>query len=76
MKLLSQTLKIGEMLVQAEQLTEDQLQDALRRQKSSQKRLGELLVEEGMVEETTVLHCLAEHLDLPNLLLNIGERQS
>ena len=50
MKLLSQTLKIGQMLVQAGQLTEEQLTEALRRQKSSHKRLGELLVEEDMVD--------------------------
>ena len=72
MKLLSQTLKIGEMLVQAEQLTKEKLAEALRRQKSSHKRLGELLVEEGMVEETTMLNCLAEHLDLPAVKLRPG----
>ena len=72
MKLLSQPLKIGEMLVQAEQLTEDQLAETLRRQKSSRKRLGELLVEEGIADETAVLHCLAEHLGLPAVKLRPG----
>jgi type IV pilus assembly protein PilB len=72
MKLISQTLKIGQMLLQSGELSEEQLQEALRRQKSSQKRLGELLVEEGMVEETAVLNCLANHLGLPAVKLRPG----
>lgn len=72
MKLLSQSLKIGEVLVQDKHLTDAQLQEALRRQKSSKKRFGELLVEEGIVEETTMLNCLAEHLGLPAVKLRPG----
>ncbi|MBN1844379.1 MAG: Flp pilus assembly complex ATPase component TadA [Sedimentisphaerales bacterium] len=72
MKLLSQTIRMGQMLVQAGHLTEEQLAEALRRQKSSSKRLGELLVEEQLVSEAVVLQSLSEHLGLPAVKLRPG----
>jgi len=72
MKLLSQAIKIGQMLVQDGHLTDEQLAQALKRQKTSKKRLGELLVEQDMVSEAVVLDSLSRRLDLPSVQLRPG----
>ncbi|KPK78241.1 MAG: hypothetical protein AMJ79_00070 [Phycisphaerae bacterium SM23_30] len=72
MKLLSQTIKIGQILIQQGHLTEGQLQEALKRQKNTRKKLGELLVEEKIVEESVMLECLSERLGLPAVKLRPG----
>jgi chitinase len=43
-------LRLGEILVSADIISRGQLDDALRKQNSSQKKLGEVLVEEGYAE--------------------------
>ena len=72
MKLLSKTLRLGEMLLQAGHLSEEQLAQALARQKKTRRRLGEVLVETGLVDEHVVLTCLSEHLGLPWVKLRPG----
>ncbi len=72
MKLLSQAIRIGQMLVQEGHLDEEQLTAVLARQKSSGKKLGELLVEQQIVPETAVLECLSERLGLPAVQLRVG----
>jgi len=72
MKLLSQAIKLGQMLIQDGHLTEDQLEQALNRQKGSRRKLGELLVEEGIVDESVVLDCLSQRLGLPAVKLRPG----
>ena len=60
------------MLVQEGHLSEEQLNAVLARQKSSGKKLGELLVEQQIVSETAVLECLSKRLGLPAVQLRVG----
>ena len=72
MKLLSQSIKLGQMLVQAGHLSEEQLQQALGWQKKSRMKLGELLVEKKLVDSSAVLDSLSESLGLPAVKLRPG----
>lgn len=51
-------LRLGELLITAGHITRDQLDDALYKQKLSQKRLGEILVEEGYAHPHHIKHGL------------------
>ena len=55
---------LGEILVERQHLTSDQLTEALLQQRDSGKRLGALLVELGVVDERILADALAEHFDL------------
>jgi len=72
MKLLSQAIRLGQMLIQEGHLSAEQLEAALLRQKSSRKKLGELLVEEKIVDEEAVLNGLSRRLGLPYVRLRPG----
>jgi hypothetical protein len=47
-------LRLGELLVSAKYITREQLEDALRCQKGTNKKLGEVLVENGSVDLKTI----------------------
>jgi type IV pilus assembly protein PilB len=65
--------KLGEMLVERGKLTPDQLEDALERhQRSSGKRLGQLLIELELITEKDLVECLAAQLGLPHVWLRKG----
>jgi len=53
------TKRLGELLVEEEMLTKGQLLEALERQKTSHKSLGDTLVELGYLSEETLYHFLA-----------------
>jgi type IV pilus assembly protein PilB len=53
------TKRLGELLVEEEMLTKGQLLEALERQKTSHKSLGDTLVEMGCLSEETLYHFLA-----------------
>jgi len=72
MKLLSKALKLGQMLIDEGHLTEEQLNATLLRQKTSKKKLGELLVAERMIDEEVVLEVLSKRLGLPSVRLQPG----
>jgi len=59
------SFRLGEILVASNYITREQLEDALDRQKLSQKKLGEVLVEAGYVE----LHHVDHGLRLQKMLL-------
>lgn len=65
-------IPIGEVLKEYGYITEEQLQQALTKQKESQvkQRLGEVLVSLGYVTEHQVLKALGERLQLPLYDLN------
>jgi len=71
-KLLNQSLKLGQQLVHSGHLSEEQLEATLARQKTTHKKLGELLVEDRLVEESVILNCLSEALGLPSVRLRPG----
>lgn len=62
--------RLGDMLVTAGVLTEDQLEWALGRQKESYQRLGELLLEAKMVSDDDITEARALQLDMPYVQLN------
>ena len=63
----SQGKNLGDILVEAKMITENQLHDALSYQQGEGKgrRLGEILVERELVTEEDLLKALALQLDLP-----------
>jgi len=65
MSALRQKVRIGDLLVQNKVITEDQLQLALQKQKSSGMRLGRTLVSMGYVQEDKFLEFLSEQLNIP-----------
>jgi len=58
-------LRLGDLLVQNDVITEEQLQTALREQKNSGRKLGKTLVDLGYVDEDTILNMLSRQLNLP-----------
>ncbi|WP_372988102.1 GspE/PulE family protein [Marinobacter sp.] len=58
-------LRLGDLLVQNDVISEEQLQTALREQKNSGRKLGKTLVDLGYVDEDTILNMLSRQLDLP-----------
>ena len=53
--------KLGEMLVDAGLLTNDQLQQALAGQRGSGLKLGQYLVREGVIREDQVIDQISQH---------------
>ena len=62
---MKQRIRIGDLLVKKQLITEDQLNVALNEQKKRRQRLGKLLVDLGFVEEDDLLNLLAEQLQIP-----------
>ncbi len=63
---------VGEVLVGEGHLTHDQLEQALIEQKTSGKKIGELLVTSGVVSESVLLHSLARCLGVKGVRLRHG----
>ncbi|MBD5533262.1 MAG: Flp pilus assembly complex ATPase component TadA [Lachnospiraceae bacterium] len=61
---LRKKIRIGDMLVDAGVITPDDLQRGLELQKKSGRKLGETLVEEGIVSDETLATLLAEQLGM------------
>jgi len=72
MKLLSQAIKLGQLLVQEGHVSQEDLEKVLSQQKTSRKKLGELLVAQKLVDEDVVLECLSKRLGLPAVKLRAG----
>lgn len=69
-------IRIGDVLLKAGVITEEQLQTALSRQKGSGRKLGETLIDEGLVSEEEIARALSEqlHMDIIDLQnVNIAE---
>jgi MSHA biogenesis protein MshE len=65
MTVRTQKLRIGDLLVQNAVISEDQLQQALQKQKTTGLRLGRTLINMGFVEEDQFLGFLSEQLRIP-----------
>ncbi len=61
---------LGEILVERNTLTPDQLREAIERQQRSRKRLGELLMELGFADADSVLEGLSAQLGVPPTRVN------
>ena len=62
---LQQNLKIGGMLLEQGLITEAQLNEALAAQKFSNRRLGEILIDKGIIEDHQLLAILSRVYHLP-----------
>ncbi|MEZ5246325.1 MAG: ATPase, T2SS/T4P/T4SS family [Acidimicrobiales bacterium] len=62
--------RLGEILVDLELVTEEELSRALATQRVQGKRLGEVLLEEGLIPPTGLLRALAEQFGLDYLELD------
>ena len=64
------TLKIGELLLYAGKITSGQLKEVLNIQKSSNKKLGEILVDLEYVSQQDIVEVLEYQLGFPRIDLN------
>ena len=62
-------LKLGEMLVKAALIDQEQLQEALNAQKQSGEKLGYVLVQLGYVKEDEITQLLSEQYGVPSINL-------
>lgn len=78
-------VRLGELLVEAQIITREQLDEVLALQKTDSRRLGTLLSELGLVTETQVTQILSQqlavpwvslyHIDFSRQLLNLVPRE-
>lgn len=61
--------KLGDLLVQTGNLSEESLQSVLAEQRSSKKRLGEILVEKRLLSERQLAEVLSRQLKIPLISL-------
>lgn len=65
MEIVKQKIRIGDLLIQDEVITEQQLQNALEQQNESGHRIGRVLVDLGYIEEEEFLNFLSRQLQIP-----------
>lgn len=62
---VSKKIRLGDILVNQQYITADQLKEALARQKESKQRLGDCLVSMGLVSEDEIAKALEAQLGIP-----------
>lgn len=65
-------LRLGERLIEAGLLSEEELNSALQQQTEKKRFLGELLVELGLINEADLLPYLGEQMNCPTVKLREG----
>jgi len=63
-------IRLGDLLVQNEVITEDQLMTALSEQKKTGSKLGKALLDLGYIEEDSLLRFLSRQLGIPFIQLS------
>jgi MSHA biogenesis protein MshE len=63
-------MRLGDLLIQANIITDDQLQLALQQQRHTGRKLGATLIDLGFISELPLLTFLARQLDVPFFDLN------
>lgn len=63
-------LRIGQILINSGDITEDQLDEVLLKQKTSKKRVADILIEDGVVTEQQVCKALEKQLFIPYIDLD------
>lgn len=66
----NQKKRIGDMLIEEQLITEEQLQEALTVSQESKKKIGEVLVESGVVTEDGIAQALSRQLNYDIVSLN------
>jgi len=64
--------KLGRLLIEAEKISEEQLESALARQQETGSRLGQALVDMGLVTEKDIVEMLGTQLGVPHVWLRKG----
>ena len=64
--------KLGEILVHYKIITPEQLEEGLKIQKNSEKRIGKILIDLGRVTQDEINWVLGKQLSLPYVQVNIG----
>ena len=67
---MTKKIRIGDKLVQYGYITDEQLQKALSLQKGTGKRIGEILIEQGLITAELLTNVLTELLNVENIDLN------
>ncbi len=62
-------LRLGDLLLKAQLITQDQLTKALEEQRSLGGRLGEVLMRLGFVSEEDIIECLSHQFGVPSINL-------
>ncbi len=70
---MNQKLKLGELLVNEDVITAEELESALQKQKEYSLPLGETLIKTGLVTENTLLKILGKHLNFEYLNISEGD---
>ena len=65
-----QKKRIGDMLLEAGIITQEQLEDALEKNKTAHKKIGEMLVDLGYATEEAIGEGLATQLNIPFISLH------
>jgi type IV pilus assembly protein PilB len=63
------SVRLGELLVKANLLSQDQLREALERQKETGAKLGETIINLGLVSEEDITECLSQQFGVPSISL-------
>lgn len=58
-------LRLGDLLLESKLISEEQLQQALSKQKSSGQKLGRVLIDDGYITEEAMLNALSQQLKIP-----------
>ena len=72
MTVIQTRMRLGDVLVEEGLLSEEQLKEALRRQKDTGRPLGELLVDMGCLAPEQILNVLSRRLGVPGARLRPG----
>ena len=64
-KFMREKQRLGDMLVQANIITQEQLEKALVEQREKKERLGKTLTRLGFVTEETILNFLGSQMNIP-----------
>ena len=62
---MSKTLRLGDMLIQRDLATRDQVEEALRIQVGGNRRLGYILIKMGVISDDQLMDVLSSQLDVP-----------
>lgn len=65
-------LYLGELLVNMSLITQSQLDQVLKEQKGSDKRIGKLLLEVGLISEKQLVQALSIQLGIPKIIPDIN----
>ncbi len=58
-------IRIGDLLVAQQMISQDQLDSALSEQKKTGRKLGRQLIDMGIIEENSLLNLLSQQLNIP-----------